>query len=99
MATAALVPLMLEDGLKLQLGLNKSQREQIFNLIRSRLDRCDYNTWIPLKGLAYLRFQPAGHILGSSYVEFKLPNEEVVVFSGDLGPQNTPLLPDPLPPK
>lgn len=98
MATAELVPLMLEDGLKLQFGLNKSQREQILNLIRSRLVRCDYNTWIPLKGLAYLRFQPAGHILGSSYVEFKLPNEEVVVFSGDLGPQNTPLLPDPLPP-
>lgn len=47
----------------------------------------------------YLRFQPAGHIIGSAYVEFKLPNNEIIVFSGDLGPSNTPLLPDPKPPK
>ncbi|WP_045379350.1 MBL fold metallo-hydrolase RNA specificity domain-containing protein [Vibrio campbellii] len=97
-ATAELVPLMLEDGLKLQLGLNKAQREQVLNVIKKRLVPCDYQTWLPLKGLAYLRFQPAGHILGSAYVEFKLPNNEVVVFSGDLGPSNTPLLPDPISP-
>ncbi|WP_199438220.1 MBL fold metallo-hydrolase [Vibrio owensii] len=97
-ATAELVPLMLEDGLKLQLGLNKIQREQVLNVIKQRLIPCDYKTWLPLKGLAYLRFQPAGHILGSAYVEFKLPNNEVVVFSGDLGPSNTPLLPDPISP-
>ena len=97
-ATAELVPLMLEDGLKLQLGLNKAQREQVLNVIKKRLVPCDYQTWLPLKELAYLRFQPAGHILGSAYVEFKLPNNEVVVFSGDLGPSNTPLLPDPISP-
>lgn len=97
-ATAELVPLMLEDGLKLQLGLNKIQREQVLNVIKQRLVLCDYKTWLPLKELAYLRFQPAGHILGSAYVEFKLPNNEVVVFSGDLGPSNTPLLPDPISP-
>ncbi|WP_045368105.1 MBL fold metallo-hydrolase RNA specificity domain-containing protein [Vibrio campbellii] len=97
-ATAELVPLMLEDGLKLQLGLNKIQREQVLNVIKQRLIPCDYKMWLPLKELAYLRFQPAGHILGSAYVEFKLPNNEVVVFSGDLGPSNTPLLPDPISP-
>ncbi|MEH0699339.1 MBL fold metallo-hydrolase [Vibrio owensii] len=97
-ATAELVPLMLEDGLKLQLGLNKIQRGQVLNVIKKRLVPSDYQTWLPLKGLAYLRFQPAGHILGSAYVEFKLPNNEVVVFSGDLGPSNTPLLPDPISP-
>lgn len=97
-ATAELLPLMLEDGLKLQLGLNKAQREQVLNVIKKRLVPCDYQTWLPLKELAYLRFQPAGHILGSAYVEFKLPNNEVVVFSGDLGPSNTPLLPDPISP-
>ncbi|WP_117233616.1 MBL fold metallo-hydrolase RNA specificity domain-containing protein [Vibrio maerlii] len=47
----------------------------------------------------YARFQPAGHILGSAYIEVKLPNQEVIVFSGDLGPSHTPLLPDPLPPE
>ncbi|MCF7372056.1 MBL fold metallo-hydrolase [Vibrio sp. J2-3(2022)] len=98
-ATAELVPLMLEDGLKLQLGLGKHQRQHILNLIKQRLVPCQYNTWLPLKGLAYIRFQPAGHILGSAYLEFKLSNNDVVVFSGDLGPSDTPLLPDPKPPE
>ncbi|HHE0559908.1 TPA: MBL fold metallo-hydrolase RNA specificity domain-containing protein [Vibrio parahaemolyticus] len=97
-ATAELVPLMLADGLKLQLGLGQQQRQHILNLIKQRLVPCDYHNWISIKGLAYLRFQPAGHILGSAYLEFKLSNNEVVVFSGDLGPSNTPLLPDPIPP-
>ncbi|EHY9858022.1 MBL fold metallo-hydrolase [Vibrio parahaemolyticus] len=97
-ATAELVPLMLADGLKLQLGLGQQQRQHILNLIKQRLVPCDYHNWISINGLAYLRFQPAGHILGSAYLEFKLSNNEVVVFSGDLGPSNTPLLPDPIPP-
>ncbi|MDF5271737.1 MBL fold metallo-hydrolase, partial [Vibrio parahaemolyticus] len=98
-ATAELVPLMLEDGLKLQLGLNYHQRQQVLNVIKKQLRPHDYQQWLPLGQQCYLRFQPAGHILGSAYVEFKLPNHEVIVFSGDLGPSNTPLLPDPKPPK
>ncbi len=98
-ATAELVPLMLEDGLKLQLGLNYHQRQQILNVIKKQLKPCNYQQWLPLGKQHYLRFQPAGHILGSAYVEFKLPSSEVIVFSGDLGPSNTPLLPDPKPPK
>ncbi|MDD9174920.1 MBL fold metallo-hydrolase [Aliivibrio sp. S2TY2] len=112
-ATAELVPLMLDDGLKLQLGLNKGQRTRVLELIKKQIKPIPYNQWHrivlssrsalkakrpePLNLL--LRFQPAGHILGSAYVEIKLPNNEIVVFSGDLGPSNTPLLPDPIPPK
>ncbi|BBM65843.1 MBL fold hydrolase [Vibrio alfacsensis] len=98
-ATAELVPLMLEDGLKLQLGLKYHQRQQVLNVIKKQLKSCHYQQWLPLGKQHYLRFQPAGHILGSAYVEFKLPNSEVIVFSGDLGPSNTPLLPDPKSPK
>jgi metallo-beta-lactamase family protein len=98
-ATAELVPLMLEDGLKLQLGLNYRQRQQVLNIIKKQLKPCDYHQWVKLPALAHIRFQPAGHILGSAYVEFKLSNNEVVVFSGDLGPSNTPLLPDPQSPE
>ncbi|OCH18589.1 MBL fold metallo-hydrolase RNA specificity domain-containing protein [Aliivibrio logei] len=102
-ATAELVPLMLDDGLKLQLGLNKGQRERVLGLIRKQIKPIPYNQWhrIPLSSCSslYVRFQPAGHILGSAYVEIKLPNNEIIVFSGDLGPSNTPLLPDPIPPK
>jgi metallo-beta-lactamase family protein len=98
-ATSELVPLMLEDGLKLQLGLNYHQRQQVLNIIKKQLKPCEYQQWIDLTHHTYLRFQPAGHILGSAYVEFKLPNDEIVVFSGDLGPSNTPLLPDPQSPQ
>ncbi len=98
-ATAELVPLMLEDGLKLQLGLNYQQRQQVLNIIKKQLKPGDYRQLFNLPNLADIRFQPAGHILGSAYVEFKLPNEEIVVFSGDLGPCDTPLLPDPQPPQ
>lgn len=122
-ATAELVPLMLDDGLKLQLGLNKGQRERVLELIRKQIKPIPYNQWHQIKLTSkakpsrsksscsslkakrpeslnlLLRFQPAGHILGSAYVEIKLPNNEIVIFSGDLGPSNTPLLPDPIPPK
>lgn len=103
-ATAHLVPLMLDDGLKLQLDLTRSQRARILERIKRQLKPVDYGTWVPIKSgergyFTYLRFSPAGHILGSAYIEVKLPNQEVVVFSGDLGPKNTPLLPDPVSPK
>ncbi|WP_394210606.1 MBL fold metallo-hydrolase RNA specificity domain-containing protein [Enterovibrio calviensis] len=105
-ATASLIPLMLDDGLKLQLGMKKAARKKILSLIETLLVPVDYNTWqvvnqaqAQAQALAEIRFQPAGHILGSSYIEVKLPTEEVIVFSGDLGPNNTLLLPDPKSPE
>ncbi|MCG9659166.1 MBL fold metallo-hydrolase RNA specificity domain-containing protein [Vibrio mediterranei] len=103
-ATAHLMPLMLEDGLKLQFGMSQIQRTRLLTLIKRHTKPVRYDEWVPIKSVdkryfSYIRFQPAGHILGSAYVEVKLPNSEVVVFSGDLGPDNTPLLPDPKPPK
>ena len=100
-ATAELVPLMLEDGLKLQLGLNYGQRHRVLDRVKSLIKPIEYGVWQPLSRdlpHCYFRFNPAGHILGSAFVEFKLPNNEIVVFSGDLGPSHTPLLPDPVSP-
>ncbi|MGR5362819.1 MBL fold metallo-hydrolase RNA specificity domain-containing protein [Vibrio mediterranei] len=103
-ATAYLVPLMLSDGLKLTLGLSKSKRTQFIDLINKHLKPINYSEWAPIKSnyggyFTYVRFNPAGHILGSAYIELKLPKDEIAVFSGDLGPNHTPLLPDPIPPK
>lgn len=46
-----------------------------------------------------LRFQDAGHMLGSSFVELWIKNEEgeevKVVFSGDIGNHNVPLITEP----
>lgn len=131
-ATAALIPLMLDDGLKLQLGLNSKQRKLILDKITALIQPVEYgekysietrggytrepkseairenetaiakNSDLGSRSKAHsltFSFQPAGHILGSAYIEIKLPNGEIIVFSGDLGPSNTPLLPDPIPPK
>ncbi|QIL85380.1 MBL fold metallo-hydrolase [Vibrio sp. HDW18] len=102
-ATAELVPLMLEDGLKLQLGMSPKQSERVLTQVRRLLRVQDYQKWFALQpknsDSLWMRFQPSGHILGSAYVEIRLANGEVVVFSGDLGPSHTPLLPDPQSPE
>ncbi len=85
-ATAELVPLMLEDGLKLQLGMSPKQRERVLTEVRRLLRVQDYQKWFAVQpkraDSRWVRFQPAGHILGSAYVEIRRPNGEGVVFSG-----------------
>jgi len=50
-----------------------------------------------------IRFQPAGHILGSAYVECDVTAAgqagERIVFSGDLGAAHAPLLTAPVSPE
>ncbi|MDP3959929.1 MAG: MBL fold metallo-hydrolase [Pseudorhodobacter sp.] len=50
------------------------------------------------KGIEF-KLGNAGHILGSCFVRFKFPlkagGDYTVIFSGDLGCSNTPILPDP----
>ncbi|KKD61327.1 metallo-beta-lactamase [Grimontia sp. AD028] len=102
-ATAKLVPMMLDDSLGLQQGLKRKDRQRILKLIEALTIPVDYGSWHSVNHqsqlVADIRFQPAGHILGSAFVEVKFPSKEVIVFSGDLGPNNTPLLPDPKPPE
>ncbi|WP_165312508.1 MBL fold metallo-hydrolase RNA specificity domain-containing protein [Vibrio ziniensis] len=97
-ATAELVPLMLDDGLKIQQAMTYEARKPIIEAITRLLHPVDYYRWIDVDTFR-CRFNPAGHILGSAYLEVELPNQELVVFSGDLGPSNTPLLPDPVSPQ
>lgn len=57
-----------------------------------------YNTWHEINAAARVRFLDAGHILGSAIVELEIEdNGEVkrVVFSGDLGRREKPLLNSP----
>ncbi len=44
-ATAELVPLMLEDGLKLQLGMSPKQSERVLTEVRRLLRVQDYQKW------------------------------------------------------
>ncbi|ENY8011801.1 MBL fold metallo-hydrolase RNA specificity domain-containing protein [Vibrio fluvialis] len=101
-ATAELVPLMLDDGMKLQSGFSRAQREVVLDKIDHLIEPIEYEQRFRIESdsgvMLQCQFVPAGHILGSAYLEIQLPNQEVIVFSGDLGPSNTPLLPDPVPP-
>lgn len=49
-----------------------------------------YGKWHKLDGGTEMRW-PAGHVLGSAYVEIQR-DEERYVFSGDLGSTHAPLL-------
>ena len=44
-----------------------------------------------------VRFLPAGHLLGSSFVHVRLDDGPAILFGGDLGRYGRPVLPDPSP--
>ncbi|MGH1373394.1 MAG: MBL fold metallo-hydrolase RNA specificity domain-containing protein [Cellvibrionaceae bacterium] len=117
--SAELLPLVLEDALKIGVTRDKKLIEQFLTLIKTRLRPLPYRRWQKViddsehQQQLSIRFQPAGHILGSAYVECQLeqinntdqdsnakPKREQhrVVFSGDLGAPHAPLLPTPKPP-
>lgn len=104
--SAVLLPLMLEDAVKIGFTDNRRLIEVFLDQLQSQLVPVPYGQWQPLTTVAMpgvaIRLQPAGHILGSAYVEVRCPEgaasgsrELRVVFSGDLGAPYTPLLPAP----
>jgi len=105
-ASALLLPQVLEDALKMGITRDEKLITGFIQAVSRQLRPCDYGRWYPLEGCAdtsSIRFQNAGHILGSAYIEIRhhYPmNKELyykAVFSGDLGARDTPLLPDPTP--
>ncbi|MDX1269969.1 MAG: MBL fold metallo-hydrolase, partial [Oceanisphaera sp.] len=83
--TAALLPLVLEDALGIHIPNNADLVEKALARIVSQIQPVPYNQWHPLPGdQTELRFQPAGHIMGSAYVELETHGHRTV-FSGDLG--------------
>ncbi len=105
-ASATLLPLVLEDALKVGVTRDEKLIEAFLSRVKRQLIGCDYAVWQRLPALAdspvELKFKPAGHILGSAYIEIRhRPNGKhwfKTVFSGDLGAPYAPLLPAPKPP-
>lgn len=61
-----------------------------------------FDDWFRVLDGVRARFRRAGHILGAASVEIELTDggdPYRLVFSGDVGPWNDPLLPDPEPPE
>jgi len=148
-ATAMLLPLVIEDALRLGLTRDKSLIASVLELMQSLIVPVEYDAWTDLTALIEagdaaaaaaagvgaaagagksgaaslrLRLRQAGHILGSAYAEFDWHDHREthatiggpantansgaenttadsfrIVFSGDIGCRNTPLLPDPTP--
>lgn len=100
--SALLLPLVLEDAIRIGVSKDKALIDRFLAYIKNQIVAVPYNQWadVKLSGTAKLviRLQRAGHILGSAYIECKTvinSNKSIVVFSGDLGAPNTPLLPAP----
>lgn len=116
-ASALLLPMVLEDALKVGFTQDSALIGRVLAQIRRQIVAVPYRQWHslwpadvsqPYKPALRVRLQPAGHILGSAYLELEVtrgassaakpaqPAEKaVVVFSGDLGAPYTPLLPAP----
>ncbi len=95
-ATARLLPLVIEDAIKVGVSRDKNLITKVLQRLRQLLRPIPYDAWFSVEGLPQTRgrFRVAGHIMGSAYVEFDAQGERVL-FSGDLGAPYAPLLPAP----
>lgn len=102
--SAKLLPLVLEDAVKMGITRDKRLVQRLIKTITARIVAVPYKRWHRVvtgdgsgaEDSIDIRFQPAGHILGSAYVECEVKaaasSAHRVVFSGDLGAPHAPLL-------
>lgn len=100
--SAKLLPLVIEDALKVGVTRNRSIIEACLTRLHEQLVALDYQQWFDLplpdsEKSCRIKLSPAGHILGSAYVTVRLKETDKakpwdVVFSGDLGAPYAPLL-------
>ncbi|MBF0236059.1 MAG: MBL fold metallo-hydrolase [SAR324 cluster bacterium] len=103
-ASAALLPLVLEDAMKVGVTRNERLIEQVLQQVARQRVALPYRKWHTLAPGWRIKLHPAGHILGSAFVEVRLDQGLApsspdgrwhILFSGDLGAPYTPLLPAP----
>ncbi|MEA3332014.1 MAG: MBL fold metallo-hydrolase [Pseudomonadota bacterium] len=92
-ATSFLLAPMLEDALSFS-NFKPDERARILEEIERLTWGFEYGKRFELKRGVRFELGRAGHILGSAWVRFS-GDCETIVFSGDLGSRETPILPDP----
>lgn len=98
--TAELAKAILTDAAQIQEhGVTDEQIEILFDRTDAAnttklFHKLDYEEELQITPTIKLRFQDAGHILGSALVELWLDDKKIV-FSGDLGNSPVPILRDP----
>lgn len=88
---------------KAKRSANMPAQEPLFNMedadgVIKRIVPCHYNRVIEVCEGVKIRFTDIGHLLGSASIEIWLTengNQKKIVFSGDIGNKNQPLLKDP----
>lgn len=99
--SAKLLPLVLEDAYRLVVSSEPAQVARYLALLESLVTPLSFAQWhnlVEADGLVCrIRLQRAGHLLGSAYVECDVQragqeDSTRIVFSGDLGAPNNPLL-------
>ena len=102
--SARLLPLVIEDALRIGFTRDAQLIERFLAKVDEHLVALEYNAWHTLldddRHLIKVRLQRAGHILGSAYIEVDSlerasGKRQRTLFSGDLGAPYTPLLPAP----
>lgn len=105
--SAVLMPVVLEDAFLVGVKRDAQLAERFVARVSGLVQGHPYRQWVSLVERADLvcriRFQRAGHILGSAWVECDVsyPQQSYrqrIVFSGDLGAPHAPMLPAPRPP-
>jgi len=96
--TAELLPLVMEDSLKIGFALNSRLIADFLKKVTRLLRPMRYHEWFEITSGIKIRLSPAGHVLGSTIFEVELFDGRTAVFSGDLGARNAPLLNPPVSP-
>jgi len=105
--SALLMPTVLEDAFKVGISRDAALSERYVKKVSGYLQGHPYKEWVTVLErpdlVCRIRFQRAGHILGSAYIECDLhyplqQRRRRIVFSGDLGAPHAPMLPAPKPP-
>jgi metallo-beta-lactamase family protein len=95
--TAKLLPLTLEDAMRVGVTRNKKLIERFLSELKRNLRPLSYNKWHKIENVE-VRLKTAGHVLGSAIVEVDNGSQRIV-FSGDLGSSHQPLLNEPRSPE
>ena len=93
-ATKMLIIPMLQDAMGFS-SMTEHQATRILKTIDDLSWGFEYRETFSLKKGIKFKLGCAGHILGSCFIRFELPDGFTIVFSGDLGAKDTPILCDP----
>ncbi len=93
-ATKALIGPMMEDALEFT-PYTSDRKEKLLADISDMTWGFEYNEPFTLGGGIRFLLGKAGHILGSCWIRFEMDSGSSIVFSGDLGAKNSPVLTDP----